>query len=263
MPDNVLQYISLNLGLSWASGINLYAAILIMGVSHNAGFVELPAGIDYLSNPLVLLVAGAMYVVEFIADKIPGVDTVWDAMHTFIRIPAAAFMAYGAAEAMGPAMQAVLALIGGGFGTVSHATKAGSRVLINTSPEPFSNWAASTTEDVGVFGGLWLAVAHPWVFLCFLGLFILFVIWLIPKIWWGLKKVYGGIKKVYRGIKKVFGFPRKIFSKKWISYFILGFLGAFFPPLWILLGVLIVANWWKDKSKKKDGKGEKTESDLG
>ena len=89
------------------------------------------------------------------------------------------------------------------------------------------------------------------------------MIWLIPKIWWGLKKVYGGIKKVYRGIKKVFGFPRKIFSKKWISYFILGFLGAFFPPLWILLGVLIVANWWKDKSKKKDGKGEKTESDLG
>jgi hypothetical protein len=200
MPDNVLQYIAQTLGLSWASGINLYAAILVMGFSHSAGIVELPPGIDYLSNPLVLLVAGAMYVVEFFADKIPVVDTAWDAMHTFIRIPAAAFMAYGAAEAMGPEMQVALTLIGGGFGTLSHATKAGSRVVINTSPEPFSNIGVSTLEDVAVFGGLWLAVAHPWVFLCFLGLFVLFVIWLVPKIW--------------KGIKKVFGFMRRIFYKQ-------------------------------------------------
>ena len=197
MPDNVLQYTAQTLGLSWASGINLYAAILVMGVSHNAGFVELPPGIDYLSNPLVLLVAGAMYVVEFFADKIPVVDMAWDAMHTFIRIPAAAFMAYGAAEAMGPEMQVVLALIGGGFGTLSHATKAGSRVVINASPEPFSNIGVSTLEDVAVFGGLWLAVAHPWVFLCFLGLFVLFVIWLIPKIWKGIKKVFGFLRKIF------------------------------------------------------------------
>jgi len=168
-----------------------------MGVSHNAGFVELPPGIDYLSNPLVLLVAGAMYVVEFFADKIPVVDTAWDAMHTFIRIPAAAFMAYGAAEAMGPEMQVVLALIGGGFGTLSHATKAGSRVVINASPEPFSNIGVSTLEDVAVFGGLWLAVAHPFVFLCLLGIFVLFVIWLIPKIWKGIKKVFGSLTKIF------------------------------------------------------------------
>jgi hypothetical protein len=198
MPDNVLQYIAQTIGLSWASGINLYAAILVMGVSHSAGLVELPPGIDYLSSPMVLLVAGAMYVVEFFADKIPFVDTAWDAMHTFIRIPAAAFMAYGAAEAMGPEMQVVLALIGGGFGTLSHATKAGSRVIINTSPEPFSNIGVSTLEDVAVFGGLWLAVAHPWVFLCFLGLFLLFVIWLIPKIWKGIKKVFGFLRKIFR-----------------------------------------------------------------
>ena len=197
MPDNVLQYTAQTLGLSWASGINLYAAILVMGVSHNAGFVELPPGIDYLSNPLVLLVAGAMYVVEFFADKIPFVDTAWDAMHTFIRIPAAAFMAYGAAEAMGPEMQLVLALIGGGFGTLSHATKAGSRVVINASPEPFSNIGVSTLEDVAVFGGLWLAVAHPFVFLCLLGIFVLFVIWLIPKIWKGIKKVFGSLTKIF------------------------------------------------------------------
>ena len=197
MPDNVLQYTAQTLGLSWASGINLYAAILVMGVSHNAGFVELPPGIDYLSNPLVLLVAGAMYVVEFFADKIPVVDTAWDAMHTFIRIPAAAFMAYGAAEAMGPEMQVVLALIGGGFGTLSHATKAGSRVVINASPEPFSNIGVSTLEDVAVFGGLWLAVAHPFVFLCLLGIFVLFVIWLIPKIWKGIKKIFGFLRKIF------------------------------------------------------------------
>ena len=138
-----------------------------------------------------------MYVVEFFADKIPVVDTAWDAMHTFIRIPAAAFMAYGAAEAMGPEMQVVLALIGGGFGTLSHATKAGSRVVINTSPEPFSNIGVSTLEDVAVFGGLWLAVAHPWVFLCFLGLFVLFVIWLVPKIWKGIKKVFGFLRRIF------------------------------------------------------------------
>ena len=199
-PEATISQISTMLGVSWASGINLYATILVMGFMHNSGSVILPEGIDYVAHPMVLMAAGAMFCVEFFADKVPGLDTAWDGMHTFIRIPAAVAMAYGAAEGMGPVIEMSSALIGGGLATASHATKSGARVLINTSPEPFTNWGASITEDVVVIGGVWTALTHPWIFLCLLGLFILLMIWLLPKIW--------------RGIKKIFGFIFGLFKKK-------------------------------------------------
>lgn len=196
--DGMIQQISLALGASWASGINLYAAMLTLGILHHNGTVILPEGLELLGNPLVMGAAGIMFAVEFFADKIPGIDSAWDMLHTFIRIPAGAAMAYGAIDGGGPAMEAAAAIIGGGMATFSHGSKAGSRVLINTSPEPFSNWTASVTEDAAVIGGLWAAVTHPWIFLMLLGLFILLMIWLIPKIWRGIKKVFAFLTRFFQ-----------------------------------------------------------------
>lgn len=136
-----------------------------------------------------MMAAGFMYCVEFFADKTPGVDSGWDAIHSFIRIPAGAVMASMAVGDVSPAMQVAAFLVGGAVTTTSHATKAGSRVLINTSPEPFSNWVASVAEDIIVIGGLWTALYNPVLFLILLGVFIVLMIWLLPKIWRGIKLV--------------------------------------------------------------------------
>ena len=195
---DTVQAISLLLGASWAAGINLYATILVLGLLNATGHVALPPDLQLLSDPLVLFGAGALYVVEFFADKTPGVDTGWDALHTFIRIPAGALLALGMSDAItvdeASRFTAHLiegsALLGGGaLAAASHATKAGTRVLINTSPEPFSNWIASVTEDVAVVGGLWTALNNPALFLGLLVLFLLLAAWLLPRIWQGIRRV--------------------------------------------------------------------------
>jgi hypothetical protein len=195
---DTVQAISLLLGASWAAGINLYAAVLVLGLLNATGHVALPPDLQLLSDPLVLFGAGALYVVEFFADKTPGVDTGWDALHTFIRIPAGALLALGMSGAItvdeASRFTAHLiegsALLGGGaLAAASHATKAGTRVLINTSPEPFSNWIASVTEDVAVVGGLWTALNNPALFLGLLVLFLLLAAWLLPRIWQGIRRV--------------------------------------------------------------------------
>jgi hypothetical protein len=141
-------------------------------------------------------------VVEFFADKIPGVDTAWDTLHTFIRIPAGAMLAAGAVGDVGAGTELAAMLAGGGMAAGTHAAKAGTRALINTSPEPFSNWTASITEDLGVIGGLWLALNHPVLFLIALALFILLLIWLLPKLWRGIKSVFSAIGRLFGGGKR-------------------------------------------------------------
>ncbi len=182
--------LALTMGVGWASGINLYAAILVLGFLGISNNIVLPSDLEILMNPLVLGAAGIMYAAEFFADKIPGVDTGWDGIHTFIRIPAGALLAAGAVGEMNTAVVLAAGIIGGGLAAGSHATKAGSRVMINTSPEPFSNWTASITEDVVVIGGLWAALNHPYVFLVLMLLFIILMIWIIPKLWHGIKTVF-------------------------------------------------------------------------
>ena len=198
-----MQAISLMLGAGWASGINLYAAVLVLGWLGSSGQVDLPAGLSVVSEPGVMLAAGFMYVVEFFTDKIPGVDSFWDLLHTFIRIPAGALLAAGAAQGldMGPAAEMVGLLTGGGLAAASHTTKAGSRALINTSPEPVSNWTASVSEDVAVVGGLWTALNYPWLFIVLLILFLALTIWLLPKIWRALKAIFGRIRNWFKGNK--------------------------------------------------------------
>ena len=195
--DELTQTIALTLGASWASGINLYAAVLVLGLLGATGTVDLPPGLDLLTEPPVLIAAAAMFIAEFFADKIPGVDTAWDGIHTFIRIPAGALMAVGAAGDLGPAGDLAVGLLGASVAAASHAAKSGTRVLINTSPEPFSNWAASISEDIGVIGGLLLALNHPAVFLVALALFFLLLIWLMPKLWRGIKRVFGAVGRLF------------------------------------------------------------------
>lgn len=189
-PNDVINTIALTMGAAWASGINLYAAVFVLGYLHLSGDIMLPAEMQFLSDPLVLTAAGFMYCVEFFADKIPGVDNGWDTLHSFIRIPAGAILAAQAVGDVGPAAELAAALVGGGLATATHAAKAGGRVLINTSPEPFSNWVASLSEDLMVIAGLWTALHYPWVFLALLFVFIVLLIWLLPKLWRGIKRVF-------------------------------------------------------------------------
>jgi hypothetical protein len=187
--DQIVPVLALSMGMAWASGINLYAALLTLGVLANTGNIELPPHLQVVSNPLVMTAAGVMYVMEFVADKIPGIDTGWDALHSFVRIPAGAILAASAIGDVTPAAQLAAGILGGGLTAATHATKAGSRVLINTSPEPVSNWSASIGEDVAVVGGVWAALNHPFVFLGLLLLFILLMAWLLPRLWRGVRLV--------------------------------------------------------------------------
>ena len=187
---DIVQPIALALGTSWASGINLYAAILTLGVLGITGNIALPPDLAILANPLVIGAAGLMYAVEFFADKIPGVDTLWDTLHTFVRIPAGAVLAAGAVGELGMGAELAAALVGGSLAASTHATKAGTRAVVNTSPEPFSNWTLSISEDVAVFAGMWAALKHPWIFIIALVLFIALMVWLLPKMWRGVKRVF-------------------------------------------------------------------------
>jgi hypothetical protein len=180
--QTLVSTIALTMGVSWASGINLYAALLVLGIGGSTGNIDLPPGLEGLADPMVILAAGVMYAAEFFADKVPGVDSSWDAIHTFVRIPAGALLAASSVGDVTPAFEIAAGIMGGGMAATSHATKAGTRLLINTSPEPFTNWAASITEDIAVIAGLWAALYNPTLFLGFMVLFIILVIWLLPKI---------------------------------------------------------------------------------
>jgi hypothetical protein len=192
MDTATLTSLALGLALAWASGIRLYAVLFLVGVAAYFkwfGWV-VPDSLSILAHPIVIGTCGLLLVLEFFADKIPGIDTIWDAIHTFIRIPAGALLAAGVIGANDGAAWALAAgLLGGGITAGTHFLKAGGRAAINTSPEPVSNWTASFTEDAIVLGGLWLAVQHPLVFLALLLLFILLAIWLIPKIWRFFKSI--------------------------------------------------------------------------
>ena len=196
--DPIVKIIALTMGAAWASGINLYAAILVLGLLGSTGNIVLPPDLQILANPIVITAAGLMYLVEFVADKIPGVDTGWDTVQTFVRIPLGALLAAGAVGNVNPPLALAAAIVGGSLAAGTHAAKSGARVLINTSPEPFSNWAVSLMEDVAVIAGLWTALYHPWVFVVLLAIFIVLLIWLLPRLWRGFKAIFGYLKQLFK-----------------------------------------------------------------
>lgn len=186
----MLETAALGAGLSWASGIRLYFTVLLAGLLARFGVLELPDSLHVLTSDWVLITAGILTVAEFVADKVPAFDSVWDALHTFIRIPAGAILAAGAFGQLAPEWTIVAGLIGGTLAGISHAAKSGTRALLNTSPEPFSNWTASAVEDVAVPGSLLLAIFTPVLFFCLLLVALVAAFWLLPKLWRGVRGIY-------------------------------------------------------------------------
>jgi hypothetical protein len=199
--QEILPYIALSMGVAWASGINLYAAILVLGLLGLTGNMPLPETLQVLQNPIVIGAAGLMYCVEFFADKIQGVDSAWDTLHTFIRIPAGAVLAATAVGDVDPAIAIAAALVGGGLTAGTHLTKASTRLLVNTSPEPFSNIGASLAEDTVVVGGLLTALYYPSLFLAFLVLFVVLMIWILPILLRALKGIFESLQRLFGGNK--------------------------------------------------------------
>ena len=158
---NPMETLSLVLGAGFSSGLNLYATVATLGLLQRFGVIHLPENLRVLSNPLVLAIAGVLYVLEYLADKVPFVDSIWQAVHTFIRPPAAALLAFSATAAAPEAWRWGAALLAGGIALTSHGTKASARAAANMSPEPLSNWALSFGEDILAVWLTWFATAHP------------------------------------------------------------------------------------------------------
>jgi hypothetical protein len=196
LPD-----IALAAALAWASGIRLYALLFLLGIAGYAGFITLPPQLAVLTHPLMLSATGFMLLAEFFADKIPGIDSLWDAVHTFIRIPAGAALAAAVFGADSHTWTIAAALLGGAITSGTHFAKAGTRTLANTSPEPFSNWTLSFAEDLLVPAGLWIALAHPLLFLGALALFLLLLVWLLPMLWRGVAAVLETLRRILAGTR--------------------------------------------------------------
>lgn len=199
MALDTAQLIALAGALGWASGVRLYLVVLLTGLAGYLGWIQLPQGLHLLANPVVLGASGFMVFVEFFADKIPGLDSLWDVVHTVIRIPAGAALAAGVFGADSNVMALVAALMGGSLAATSFAAKATSRAAINTSPEPFSNIGASLLEDGLVPLGLWLAVAHPFVFAPVLVVVLALSVWLIVVCWRFLKILFTRVARIFSG----------------------------------------------------------------
>jgi hypothetical protein len=197
-PGSVVQAVALAAGLAWASGLRLYLVLFLAGLLSHLGYLQLPESLKLLENPLVMGVSGLLLLAETVADKVPGFDSFWDSLQTFVRIPAGALLAAFSLGSVDPAWMLAAGLVGGTITAGTALSKAGGRLAINTSPEPLSNWTASLGEEAAVLGGFWLMLAHPWVFLGLLAFFLLLLVWLLPKLWRFLRAMVGRIAAVFR-----------------------------------------------------------------
>ncbi|MFN0124047.1 MAG: DUF4126 domain-containing protein [Blastocatellia bacterium] len=184
-----LTTLSMAMGSAWLSGINLYATVLTLGLLQHYKWVSLPGSMSAVGNWWVIGVAATMYAVEFVADKIPAVDSAWDAIHTFIRVPAGAIMAASAFADFDPMVTTVAMLAGGGVALSSHGTKAVTRLAANTSPEPVSNITLSLAEDVITFASTFMLAFYPVVILVVVVIFLIVAIWIVPKIIRALRRM--------------------------------------------------------------------------
>ena len=196
---NVIQILGLALGAAWTSGINLYATVAVLGLLQHYGLARLPGGLDVMGSWIIIGIALFLYVVEFVADKIPYVDTVWDAVHTFIRVPAGAVIAYAATADLNPTVQIVALLLGGGLALSTHGTKATVRAAANTSPEPLTNWTLSIVEDVFAVGAVVLTVLHPIVIIVVIAIFLLILAWILPKVIRRLRRMISAASAFFGG----------------------------------------------------------------
>lgn len=195
---NAIETLSLALGAAWTAGINLYATVAVLGLLQRYELAgRLPGGLEALDNWWVIGVALGLYVVEFVADKVPYVDTVWDALHTFVRVPAGAALAVAATADLDPSLRVVAFLLGGGLALSTHGTKATVRAAANTSPEPVSNWVLSLVEDVVALGAVVLAVLHPLAILAVIVIFLLLLTWILPKVLRALRRALARVRSIF------------------------------------------------------------------
>lgn len=196
---DIITILGTALGAAWTSGVNLYATVAVLGLLQRYGFVSrLPGGLEVLDNWWIIGIALGLYAVEFVADKVPYVDTIWDALHTFIRVPAGAIIALAATTDLDPSVQVVALLLGGGLALSTHGTKATVRAAANLSPEPLTNWALSLTEDVFAIGAVVLAVLHPVAVLVLILIFLLILAWILPKVIRRLRKMVEAARSFFR-----------------------------------------------------------------
>jgi hypothetical protein len=191
--------LTLALGSAWTSGINLYATVTVLGLLQKFALTKLPGGLDVLDNWWIIGVAAFLYAVEFVADKVPYIDSVWDVVHTFIRVPAGAIVAYSAVSEMDASVMIIATLVGGGLALSSHGTKAALRAGANLSPEPVSNWTLSIVEDIIAFLGTILAVIAPVLLAIILIIFFFFFVWFAPKVFRAIRRLFSGIGALFRG----------------------------------------------------------------
>lgn len=198
-----IEALSLAMGTAWTSGINLYATIAALGIAGRTEMIQLPQNLEVLTHPAVIAVACVMYLIEFFADKVPYVDNGWDALHTFIRVPAGAILAAQSLGDMNPALELIAVLAGGGVALAAHGTKAATRLAINVSPEPVSNWTASVTEDIAVLGSIWMIFNHPLIMLILIIGFIGLSLWLVPKFFRLAKRGFQALRNKLSGSQAV------------------------------------------------------------
>jgi hypothetical protein len=191
--------ISLALGSAWTSGINLYATVTVLGLLQKFGATNLPGGLTALDNWWIIGIAAFLYLIEFFADKIPYVDSIWDVVHTFIRVPAGAIVAYAATNQTDSTVMIIATLLGGGLALSSHGTKAALRATANLSPEPVSNWILSIIEDIVAFAGTILSVFAPVLIAIFLCLFSIFFVWFAPKVLRAFRGILRAVRSIFKG----------------------------------------------------------------
>jgi uncharacterized membrane protein len=182
MGSDFLTTLGFAMGSAWLSGINLYATVVTLGLLQRFQLVRLPGDLDFIQQWWVIILAGTLYLIEFAADKLPAVDSVWDAIHTFIRVPAGAVLAASAFAHFDPSVRLIALLVGGGVALSSHGAKAATRLAANTSPEPFSNIALSLFEDAIAVGASLLMAFHPLVILVVVAIFLVLAVWLARRI---------------------------------------------------------------------------------
>jgi hypothetical protein len=192
-----ISTLAISLGSSWVSGINLYATVATLGLLGRFAHLRLPGELDVVTNWWVIGVALFMFVIEFIADKIPVVDSVWDVIHTFIRIPAGAILAATAFGNFDRRVQVIALLVGGSLALSSHGTKAATRALINASPEPVSNFVVSIAEDVLAVGSILIAVFLPVLVFFVIGAGLVISIWILPRVLKFFRSVYRKLRGLF------------------------------------------------------------------
>jgi len=198
---DALQVLSLAMGAAWIFGINLYAIVAALGIAGRMQMIQLPANLEVLTHPAVIAVACVMYLIEFFADKVPYVDNGWDVIHTFIRVPAGAMLAARSLGDLNPPLEVAALLAGGAVALAAHGAKTTTRLALNVSPEPFSNWFASVTEDLVVLGSIWMIFHHPLLMLILVVGFLALIVWLTPKLLRLAKRGFQALRDRMRGVK--------------------------------------------------------------